>query len=252
MATATLSEQFTGDLAVPRYELEAWSREYGVVAGLTGREGGFDLSLWSEGSVGCVMTRWRAFRTAVGSRFGGMVLSHQRHGIDLRYYAERVRGMLLGDGVDGHITRLEGLLLAVTVADCIPVYLVHHASGTVGLLHAGWRGTASGILERGIQTICEVAGCHSSDLVMHCGVGICGDCYEVGPDVIRDVTGRTATEPGPLDLRAALAARAKEQGVRHITTSGWCSGHDGDRFYSYRGSGGTAGRMVAYLGRPVT
>jgi copper oxidase (laccase) domain-containing protein len=58
--------------------------------------------------------------------------------------------------------------------------------------------------------------------------------------------------PGPwhLDLRERLAAQAQRQGIRQVSTSGWCSAHDRSFFYSHRGSRGTDGRMVAYLGVP--
>ncbi|MBN2288702.1 MAG: polyphenol oxidase family protein, partial [Candidatus Glassbacteria bacterium] len=37
---------------------------------------------------------------------------------------------------------------AVTVADCVPVFLLDTSSCCRAVLHAGWRGTAAGILER--------------------------------------------------------------------------------------------------------
>jgi copper oxidase (laccase) domain-containing protein len=55
---------------------------------------------------------------------------------------------------------------------------------------------------------------------------------------------------GPLDLRGALADRARALGVGAVTVSGWCSAHDADRFYSHRRSAGKDGRMLAYLGVP--
>jgi copper oxidase (laccase) domain-containing protein len=45
-----------------------------------------------------------------------------------------------------------------------------------------------------------------------------------------------------------LAAQAAAAGVRRVTVSTWCSAQDRGHFYSHRRSGGTDGRMVAYLG----
>ena len=94
-------------------------------------------------------------------------------------------------------------------------------------------------------------GLGAADLAVHLGVGICGDCYEVGPEVVRAVEGRSVSRATHLDLRDGLAARAARLGVREITRSPHCTSCSRDRFFSHRGSGGHDGRMVAYLGRPL-
>src|SRR5262249_11209451 len=96
-----------------------------------------------------------------------------------------------------------------------------------------------------------VSGAAVSDIIMHCGVGICGSCYEVGSEVM-DGCGVAYSGAGPfhLDLRRRLVDEAQTQGVRTITTSEWCSAHDRERFYSHRRSNAADGRMVAYLGMP--
>jgi copper oxidase (laccase) domain-containing protein len=87
---------------------------------------------------------------------------------------------------------------------------------------------------------------------MHCGVGICGDCYEVGSEVMQGC-GIAADGPGPwhLDLRGRLLEQARGLGLIQATISPWCSAHDRSPFYSHRASGGTEGRMVAYIGVPA-
>jgi hypothetical protein len=88
-------------------------------------------------------------------------------------------------------------------------------------------------------------------VAVHLGVGICGACYEVGPEVAWAVRGEGAPGKVHLDLRGELAARARRLGVAEVTVSRYCTAHDGARFFSHRGSGGDGGRMVAYLGRPA-
>jgi copper oxidase (laccase) domain-containing protein len=137
------------------------------------------------------------------------------------------------------------------VADCVPVYLAAPAVRAVGLLHAGWRGSAAGILERGVRLLTSRAGCTPGDIVMHCGVGICGDCYEVGPEVLEGF-GLRGDGRGPwrLDLRERLTDQGAALGIREISSSSWCSAHHRPLFYSHRASGGSDGRMVAYIGIP--
>ncbi len=238
---------------VPRFEIPGWRERYGVVAGITARgpeQGpGFDLGLWTTQPVGDVMARWRALRRAEPG-FDAFVMAQQVHGAVVASHADS-RGWTILEGIDGHVTAQPGTLLLLTVADCIPVYLVAPKARAVALLHAGWRGTAAGVLERGIARLAAAAGVVDGDIVMHCGVGICGDCYEVGREVMEGC-GVPPVGAGPwhLDLRDRLVEKARGRGLSAVTTSPWCSAHDRPTFYSHRASGGTDGRMVAYLGVP--
>jgi len=223
-----------------------WAERYGLVAGITTRPSSFGL--WSDEPVGQVMERWRSFRTAFAPRFPTVVLGHQVHGTAVRWHESLPEGWLILDGVDGHATSQRGVLLTVTVADCIPVYLAIPQKGVIALLHAGWRGAAGGVLARGVDTVAQRGAAKTSDIVMHCGVGICGECYEVGPEVaVRFGLSGTVH----LDLRAALTHQARELGIQEVSSSPLCSAEERDRFFSHRASGGKDGRMVAYLGRPL-
>jgi len=241
-----------GDAAVPRLELVEWADRYGLVAGITtrGQAAGFSLGLWSDEPVGQVQSRWRAFRATFAARFPALVLSHQVHGAAVQWHDALPEGWLLLDGLDGHATGERGVLLTVTVADCIPVYLTVPHKGAIALLHAGWRGAAAGVLARGVELLKWRGFAKGTDIVMHCGVGICGTCYEVGSEVAVQFGLPVSPGPVPLDLRGVLARQARELGIEDVSISPWCSAHDRDRFFSHRASGGRDGRMVAYLGRP--
>jgi len=251
----TLREQPVADPAVPRMELRDWADRYGVVAGVTTRGAGrgFSLGLWSEENVGQVMTRWRALRAAFRPAFSGLVLSHQIHGTTVQWHRAGQEGWLILDGVDGHATGSPGVLLTVTVADCIPVYLVAPTQRVVALLHAGWRGTAGGMLQQGVELLRREAFVTAPEIVMHCGVGICGSCYEVGSEVLERLTPgrRPGVSSGHVDLREVLARQAAELGITEVSVSPWCSAHDREHFFSHRASGGRDGRMIAYLGVPA-
>ncbi len=258
----TLREQPVADPAVPRMELRDWAERYGVVAGITTRGSGrgFSLGLWSEENVGQVMTRWRALRAAFRPAFRGVVLSHQIHGTAVQWHGAGQDGWLILDGVDGHATGSPGVLLTVTVADCVPVYLIAPQKRVVALLHAGWRGTAGGMLQQGVELLRREAFVTAPEIVMHCGVGICGSCYEVGSEVLERLMGtpghrpgvsRTEDSAGHVDLRGVLARQAADLGITQVSVSPWCSAHDRAHFFSHRASGGRDGRMIAYLGVPA-
>ena len=236
---------------VPRYDVPSWHSRFAVVAGITGRRdrGGteFDLSLLSDRPAAEVTGRWRTLRDTL-SPITGVVQGHQVHGTEVRWH-DQVEGWLRLDGVDGHATGATGLLLTITVADCIPVYLVDPKRRACALLHAGWRGAASGILTRGVELLADRARSDPADVVMHCGIGICGTCFEVGSEVL-EAFGLRGDFPRPwaVDVRDRLAEEGRRLGIGEISVSQWCTVHDHERFFSHRASGGAPGRMVAYLG----
>jgi YfiH family protein len=247
---ATTADETAVPGGLPRFELGRWRDELGLVAGITGRGEepgrGFDLGLWSDAPVGEVMSRWRRLRRAFPG-FSATILGNQIHGTEVKSVGPS-RGWVHLEGIDGWVTTVPGVLLTVTVADCIPVYLAVPHKG-VALLHAGWRGAAGGILGRGLECLIGATRADSADVVMHCGVGICGACYEVGSEVLTGC-GLPSDGPGPwhLDLRGTLAEQAVRLGITRITLSSHCSAHDRPTFYSHRASKGSDGRMVAYLG----
>ena len=252
---STVDERLVAE-PVPLWEVPGWRQRFGVTAGITGRGGDpaapFDLGLWTERPVREVMERWRRFRRQLPG-FSGWFMAHQVHGDRIVWHGCATAGWTVADGADGHATRLNGQLLLVTVADCIPVYLVARRTRAIALLHAGWRGTAARIVERGLQVLHEHAGAEPADIVMHAGVGICGRCYQVGSEVMTAL-GAKARGAGPwqLDLRDTLLDQAASAGVAEVSASSLCTACHRDRFFSHRGSGGSDGRMVAYLGLDPT
>lgn len=251
---STLSElQLAGP--VPRWEVPGWRARFGVVAGVTGRGdggsgAGFDLGLWTGEPVGEVLTRWQQFLRAEPG-FSGAVLSRQVHGTALAWHPAPTPGWTMIGGVDGHLSAAPELLLLVTVADCVPVYLVDPTRRALALVHAGWRGVAGGILAAAITQLQAVAGSSPQDLVMHCGVAISGACYEV-EDEVAVACGKQVDGEGHtcLDLRRQLAEQADVLGVGEITVSENCTATAAEHFFSHRRSGGRDGRQVAYLGIP--
>jgi len=162
-----------------------------------------------------------------------------RHGVDWA-------GWLRADAADGLMSSGSGYALAVSVADCVPVF-VAHPNGAMFLLHAGWRGTAGGILAEGVAALRELR-LDPSDLRMVLGPAICGRCYEVQPDVFAQLTGRTTSGPATVDLRAILANQARALGVHDIALSQSCTRCDNDRFFSHRA--GDTGRQLGVIVSP--
>lgn len=216
---------------------------FGIRAFTTTRACG-SFGLASEEPARVVMQRWRQLRDELAPEGARLASANQVHGSRVVIHGDGWEGWLRVDGADGHVAPERGLALAVSVADCVPVFLAHPA-GAVALLHSGWRGTASRIVERGIEALAQ-RGFASGELHLHLGPAICGRCYQVSADVFRQLTGRESAHAAEcVDLRAIIAGHARAAGVRHITTSALCTRCDNDRLYSHRA--GDEGRQIAVI-----
>lgn len=229
---------------VPLHVLGEWTERFPwLVHGATGRgdDGSFDLGLFGEEPVGQVLARWRALREATGTP--AAVHALQVHGPIVRTHDSPAAGLHVLEGVDGHVTGEPGLLLAVAIADCVPISLVDESRRRVALLHGGWRGTAAGIIEAGLDSL----GGDPGDLHAHLGPAICGDCYEVGPEVHEGLGLPTPERNMPVDLRAVQSRQLLAAGLApdRVTVSVHCT-RCGEGFFSHRG--GSTGRQMGVLG----
>lgn len=236
---------------------EALADVPGLAAGITARGpdeergGPGDFGLSTGGSAWAVAARYEALAAGLGFRAASVC--RQVHGPRLVAAGDAPsRGLWIAGEADGFVGfAAEGpaRLYAVTVADCAPVYLVDPDTRAFALLHAGWRGAAAGILGRALRALRDTHGRPPSAFHLHIGPAICGDCYEVGPEVPR-AFGRSVDGTTTLDLGAELAKQARELGVApgRISRSALCSRCDDRRLHSHRGGGERAGRMAAWLG----
>jgi len=197
--------------------------------------------------VRVVMARWDNLCAELAAAGPRLATARQVHGDGVISHGTGWEGWLRGGDADGHFGLYRGTGMAVTIADCVPVFLAH-SSGAAALLHSGWRGTASRIVERAIDLF-ESRGMPGTELALHLGPAICGGCYEVSPDVLERLTGRTADRPTTVDLRALIADHARQRGVRRISTSERCTRCDNDRFYSHRA--GDSGRQLGVMIAPL-
>ncbi len=225
-----------------------------LVCGITTAERG-DLAVAGVASER-VTARYAALARELGCR--RVSVPTQVHGTDL-LDVETPAGpdpaacaVSLAGRVDGQLANGPGWLLAATAADCVPVYLWSQDLRRIGLIHAGWRGTAAGILPRAIARLERDPGRGSrgvaTDLRVHMGPAICGRCYEVDAPVLSAFG--FGTTRARLDLRGILATQALAAGVHReaLSSSRHCTSCGPAKLYSHRASGGKAGRMAAFLG----
>ncbi len=159
-------------------------------------------------------------------------------------------GGRLGEA-DALVTNTSNVWLEVRTADCIPVLLLDEEREAVGVAHAGWRGTVSGIVERTLERMSVEFGTRFEAVHAAIGPGIGQCCFEVGPEVAvqfetwfperQDLHDRTR-----IDLEETIARQLSASGVRRerIIRAGRCTRCHGAQFHSYRRDGDAAGRMV--------
>ncbi|HET8877075.1 MAG TPA: peptidoglycan editing factor PgeF [Casimicrobiaceae bacterium] len=155
---------------------------------------------------------------------------------------------------DAAVTRATRVVLAVRIADCMPLLFAARDGSVIAVAHAGWRGLAAGILENTVDAMdSDPAG-----IVAWLGPAIGPAAFEVGADVrdafVRgDAAARHAfvdASPGKwlADLEALTRMRLARAGVRSIDGGGMCTMSDPSRFFSFRRDGPT-GRMAAFVWR---
>ncbi len=148
---------------------------------------------------------------------------------------------------DALITAERGVALAVQTADCVPVVLA--GGGVVGIVHAGWRGLAAGILGKAVRQLYAQFGVVPAELQAVVGVGV-GPChYAVGPEVVAALRKRLGAlrqwvTDGRVHLQgcvhtALLQAGLPPTSIRLLPGCTACSPHH----HSYRRDGTRAGRQ---------
>lgn len=161
---------------------------------------------------------------------------------------------------DAALSRTQGTVCAVMVADCLPVFLCDRAGTTVAVVHAGWRGLAAGVIEK---TVAEM-GNSQIEIMAWLGPAIGPDCFEVGGEVREVFINHDSQSSAAFiqqqgednnkwlaDIFQLARLRLLNAGVTKIFGGGVCTYSDPSKFFSYRRDGET-GRMAAliWLGEP--
>jgi YfiH family protein len=162
---------------------------------------------------------------------------------------------------DAVVSNQAGLVLAVMVADCVPILIVDPVRGAAAAVHAGWRGTCAQVAPAAIAAMQHEFGTDPADAVAAIGPSVGPDDYEVGESVIEAFTqaGHSAehinrwfirTTPKPhLDLWRANADQLAASGLRRdrVFTCGLSTVAHPWVFHSYRVEGERAGRMAGLI-----
>lgn len=214
-----------------------------------------------------VRENYRRLCAALGADSDRLVLSKQVHRDTVRQVTaeDAGKGLLRPADytADALVTNVPGMSLMVFSADCIILLLHDPVTGSIGAVHAGWRGTALDLPAKAVAEMGRLYGARPRDIHVAIGPGIGACCFETHddvPDALRAAFGsglNFAMFPQPdrpgkwaVDLKAVNAWRLTEAGVprEQIDLCPICTACNTDLFWSHRRTGdrrGVQGGLIA-------
>lgn len=219
--------------------------KYGVRHFVTSCGPNADVNLRSANGAECR----RRLAQSVGFDIDRLVTDEQTHSLNIAVVteADAGRGSLDIDSripcTDALITNRPGIPLMVLTADCVPVLLFDAATRSAAAIHAGWRGTANGIVSLTVEKMKSEFGSKPGDLVAAIGPCIGPCCFEVGDDVAEHfsrwpntVIRRPDWVKLHIDLVLANCLQLELSGVlpQNIESSGECTLCSPRQFFSHR------------------
>jgi polyphenol oxidase len=153
---------------------------------------------------------------------------------------------------DAAVTRVAGTVGVVLTADCMPLFLCDRAGTRAGVVHAGWRGMAAGVIENAVAAL----GADPREVLAWMGPAIGPTAFEVGSEV-REAFLAAGPEADAAfaphgagqfmaDLYALARVRLARAGVSEVHGGGFCTYREPQRFFSYRRVP-ASGRMGAFI-----
>lgn len=158
---------------------------------------------------------------------------------------------------DSLYTGIRGLGVGVYSADCVPIIYFEQQRGTVGVIHAGWRGTLKKITGKTFSHIQKELNCDG--LKIHVAIGPCieAKCYEVGEKVASQFMEefdrcetfltKKSGDKYFLDLKEANICQLRSAGISNISALEKCTFCE-PNLPSYRRDGEHTGRILSFIG----
>ncbi|MBI3942109.1 MAG: peptidoglycan editing factor PgeF [Chloroflexi bacterium] len=246
------------------YTFDTLSQFQGLQHGAFTRHGGNSQDVWRSLNLskvaGDVPEAVQANLAAVAGVFAATPADLTSvwlvHGNDI--LEAGAKGARLGQA-DGVITNISEIPLLMRSADCVPVLVYDPEHRAVGLAHAGWRGTLSGVTYNLVQQMGRVYSSRPEALLAGIGPSIGPCCYQVGPEVVAAVR-QTFTDADALlhpqrdgsyhfDLWKANERWLKRALVGSVEHSSQCTACQVHNWFSHRRERGKTGRfgLVAML-----
>lgn len=235
----------------------AFSTRYGGVS--KNEFSSMNFYLGDSESAENVEENYKIFCDALGYDKKNLVRSRQIHGNKIKLISKEdiTNGNLNFQGIDGFITDIPGIVLKTSHADCCPVYIFDPIRKVVGLAHAGWRGTVSGIAENLAFNFTEKFGSKKDNLICALGPCIGKCCFEVGEDVKHEFDAlnfdiafkKCKNNKFKIDIKEINKKIMENFGIpsNNIIKSDICSCCNKDLLFSNRATKGKRGNNAAFI-----
>lgn len=198
---------------------------------------------------------------AFGTKVEKLVMVTQCHGTDILVIDEANADYAHFQRLqcDGIVTNQPGVMIAVGVADCLPLLLLDPVQKVAAALHAGWKGTAANIAAKGVETLVKLFGSDPDVILAALGPAIRSCCYEVDEPVRKAFVenglewNSYAVANGSNKWRLDLSAINRDQllaaGIpaENIESAPHCVSCQHDSFFSYRRDKGETGRQAGFI-----
>lgn len=153
---------------------------------------------------------------------------------------------------DALITSKKNLGIAITVADCTPIFIYDHQKKIIAGIHSGWRGTEKKILLKTLIKLKQEFHCNPDDLFIYIGPSISAQNYEVGREVADKFdSSYVIKKNNKLFLDVAKANYDMLLGFNipenQIQKSVLCTYEFGSILHSYRRDGINSGRSLGVI-----
>ena len=240
--------------------------------GFSTRKGGVSCAPFDSLNLGinrgddpsAVLENYSRFCASIGIDPANTVLSNQVHKTNVKVCTgdDRGKGLFYPRNyeADALITNVPDVALTVFSADCGILLLYDPCCHAIGAIHAGWRGCASGIVEKTVRAMQRNYGTDPKNLTAAVGPCIGPCCFETDQDVPDAMSAALKTDAAPF-LRAGnskkwnvdLAGLNKQWLLRagvpesQIELYGICTACHPELFWSHRKMGEARGLQVAMI-----
>jgi hypothetical protein len=153
---------------------------------------------------------------------------------------------------DAMITANRGIGLAISSADCTPIFIYDKARKIIAGVHSGWRGTENRILAKTLNILGEKFNSNPNDLFICIGPSISQKNYEIGREVAEKFDSKYVNEISGnlyLNVISANVDMALQYGISlsSIEISPLCSYDENEILHSYRRDGKLSGRSLGVI-----
>lgn len=236
-----------------------------------GRYGAFNVNLYCGDDVAAIQKNCQLLCQSLAIQPDRLLMPHQVHGVEVRRVTQDILNLSASErqealeGVDALMTDVKEVCIGVSTADCIPLIIYDSEHAAASVIHAGWRGTVSRIVQHTVKAMVETYGSDVRKLKAVVGPGISLQSFEVGDEVYTQFNEAAfpmevisckmpamnggMQEKWHIDLWACNRLQLLGVGLlpKHIQVAGICTYEHYEDYFSARRLGVNSGRILTAI-----